>query len=116
MKFKVKAGVNPNLVVWDKDNNRILCKFKNGEFSTDDGRTMRILEERGFENDGVIEVPFVEVVEETHDEDDKKSDDVKYEDMPYADYFKIAVEKGYDVTVDGKKKEPVLKFLNGLEG
>ena len=35
-------------IVWDKDNNKILARFKNGFFQTDDKRVAGILTEKGF--------------------------------------------------------------------
>jgi hypothetical protein len=42
-------------VVWDKTNNKALCRFVNGEFETDDRRTQRILESMGYAHE--VEAP-----------------------------------------------------------
>lgn len=41
---------NNNLIVWDKENNRPLAKFKDCRFSTEDERTIKILEDLGIES------------------------------------------------------------------
>lgn len=43
-----------NGTVWDKDNNRALCRFVNGEFETDNERTATLLHTLGYrsESDG----------------------------------------------------------------
>lgn len=115
MKFKTRAKQNPSTLVWDGKKGKPLCKFVNGEHSTDDKRTCGILEELGYEHDGVIEVEYVEVTESSETKDEEKSDEVKHEDKSYQDLVKLAVDKGYDAT-KGKKKPQLLEFLNNLEG
>jgi len=46
MKFK------GNGLVWDKERNKPLCKFINGEFETDDMRTIEVLASLNYESDG----------------------------------------------------------------
>lgn len=41
--MKFYSGKKKNLIVWDKDKNKRLCKFVNGEFETDDKRIIGIL-------------------------------------------------------------------------
>jgi hypothetical protein len=50
-----------NGIVWDKESNRNLCEFKDGELSTDDTRVMEILISLGYQNDGVVEEIIKEV-------------------------------------------------------
>lgn len=50
MKFKGKG------IVWDADNNRVLCKFKNGELETDDKHVIKTLLNAGYEYEGEIDV------------------------------------------------------------
>lgn len=38
-------------IVWDKDNNKSLCEFENGEYETNDKREITLLTELGFECD-----------------------------------------------------------------
>ncbi|OAH53892.1 hypothetical protein AWH48_11530 [Domibacillus aminovorans] len=43
-------------IVWDKDNDKALCTFENGEYETDDQRTIDLLTEAGVEHD--VEEPM----------------------------------------------------------
>lgn len=40
-----------NGVVWDKENNKRLCKFINGEFDAEDERVIAILKSLGYQYD-----------------------------------------------------------------
>lgn len=35
-------------VVWDSEKNRVLARFEEGEFTTEDKRTQKILKEKGY--------------------------------------------------------------------
>lgn len=39
--------------VWDKENDKILCRFVDGEFQTEDKRVIKILTELGYKSDSV---------------------------------------------------------------
>ncbi|MBD1223287.1 hypothetical protein [Virgibacillus halodenitrificans] len=41
-----------NGLVWDKEKNKLLCKFENGKYETDDKREQKILDDLGYESDG----------------------------------------------------------------
>jgi len=38
--------------VWDKENHKLLCRFKNGKYKTKDKRTIDILVKAGYKYDG----------------------------------------------------------------
>ena len=42
MKFK------GNGIVWDADNDRVLCKFMGGELETEDVKTIKVLKDGGY--------------------------------------------------------------------
>lgn len=46
MKFYSK--LNASTIVWDKEKNRVLCKFEHGVFETDDEYIINMLQELGF--------------------------------------------------------------------
>ena len=48
---KLKMKFYGSGIVWDKENNQRLCKFKNGEFETDDERVATILHNLGYRSE-----------------------------------------------------------------
>lgn len=54
------AKFKGNGLVWDKDNDCVLCKFINGEYYTTDEREKEILRNIGFKYDDEDEIPIIE--------------------------------------------------------
>lgn len=57
-------------MVWDKERNKLLCKFENGEFQTQDERVKNILISLGYENDDDDEIVVVDENDEVIDEEE----------------------------------------------
>jgi hypothetical protein len=72
-------------IVWDKDKNKALCKFINGEYETDDSIIIDKLKELNFVFDGID-------TNETIKSENKN--DIDYEALEYKDLKKIAKDCG----------------------
>jgi len=96
-----------NGIVWDKERNKALCTFKNGEFETKEDRVKDILLDLGYKHDGeIIEDVEYEVTEEV-------VEDIKnYEEMTNKELKAILEAKGY-MNLDRKTKKQLLTMLEG---
>ena len=96
-----------NGIVWDKERNKALCTFKNGEFETKEDRVKDILLDLGYKHDGeIIEDVEYEVTEEI-------VEDIKnYEEMTNKELKAILEAKGY-MNLDRKTKKQLLTMLEG---
>jgi len=54
--------------VWDKERNKALCRFQDGEYETDDERTVNLLIKGGYKHDGRETEPRHEERQETEKE------------------------------------------------
>jgi hypothetical protein len=50
-----------NEIIWDKEENKILCKFEDGKCNVRDNRVKEILKSLGYKNDGTEEEEIIEV-------------------------------------------------------
>lgn len=55
-------------VVWDRERGKTLCRFKAGEYETDDARTIDLLIKGGYKHDGRETEPRHEERQETKEE------------------------------------------------
>ena len=96
-----------NGIVWDKERNKALCTFKDGEFETKEARVKDILLDLGYKHDGeIIEDVEYEVTEEV-------VEDIKnYEEMTNKELKAILEAKGY-MNLDRKNKKQLLTMLEG---
>jgi len=96
-----------NAIVWDKERNKALCTFKDGEFETKEDRVKDILLDLGYKHDGeIIEDVEYEVTEEV-------VEDIKnYEEMTNKELKAILEAKGY-MNLDRKTKKQLLTMLEG---
>jgi len=96
-----------NGIVWDKERNKALCTFKDGEFETKEDRVKDILLDLGYKHDGeIIEDVEYEVTEEV-------VEDIKnYEEMTNKELKAILEAKGY-MNLDRKTKKQLLTMLEG---
>ena len=96
-----------NGIVWDKERNKALCTFKDGEFETKEDRVKDILLDLGYKHDGeIIEDVEYEVTEEV-------VEDIKnYEEMTNKELKAILEAKGY-MNLDRKNKKQLLTMLEG---
>ena len=96
-----------NGIVWDKERNKALCTFKDGEFETKEDRVKDILLHLGYKHDGeIIEDVEYEVTEEV-------VEDIKnYEEMTNKELKAILEAKGY-MNLDRKTKKQLLTMLEG---
>jgi len=60
---------NGNEIIWDKENNKALCKFFNGNLETDDENVINYLISKNFKHE---EIKKVEEVKEEHATKSKK--------------------------------------------
>ena len=97
-----------NGVVWDKERNKVLCSFRNGEFKTDDKRVIDILLKGGYEHDAVLEEEtkeeeiIEEVIEEKEDLTEKTVSELR----------EIAKTAGH-TGIYRKTKEELISMLEG---
>ncbi len=42
---------NKNEIVWDKDNDKALCKFQNGKYEAKNSREIELLKKMGYKSD-----------------------------------------------------------------
>ena len=96
-----------NGIVWDKERNKALCTFKDGEFETKEDRVKDILLDLGYKHDGeIIEDVEYEVTEEV-------VEDIKnYEEMTNKELKAILEAKGY-MNLDRKTKKQLFTMLEG---
>lgn len=92
-----------NGIVWDKQNNKRLCKFVNGEYETDDPRAIKILK-------------FLYYKDDDHKKPDTKKQEVEQtdegvelEEMTYNELKSLAKVEG--VTVGHKSKAELITAL-----
>lgn len=52
--------------VWDKQNNKMLCQFKGGQFETEDSHAIKVLQELGYKSEYGDEI----IVESTEIDDE----------------------------------------------
>lgn len=81
--------------IWDAENDRILCKFKDGEFETEDVRTIKLLADYGFKYEG--ELPEIEIT-----------------DLKVAELKERLDEKGIEYDAKAKRDE-LIELLKGAE-
>ena len=100
-----------NGTVWDKDNNRALCSFVNGELETDDERVVAILQDLGYRSDEVGR----ETIEGNKERQEAKAEQAEadYEEMTYAELKESAKAKGF--TVGHKSKADLIDMLKAGE-
>lgn len=72
-------------MVWDKDKNKVLCRFVNGEYETQDSIVIDKLKELNFVFDDIDEIKTIKI---------ENKNDVDYESLEYKDLKKAAKEKG----------------------
>ena len=104
-----------NGIVWDKERNKALCTFKDGEFETKEDRVKDILLDLGYKHDGeIIEDVEYEVTEEATEEvTEEVVEDIKnYEEMTNKELKAILEAKGY-MNLDRKTKKQLLTMLEG---
>ena len=97
-----KSKTSPDTMVWDAENKKILCQFKEGMFATDDKRVILILVGLGYEHDEEVQ----DVVVETKVEEDG------LENTHIATLKKMARDKGLEVPKSITKDE-VIELLRG---
>ena len=90
-------------VLWDANKNRLLCKFENGEFETEDPYTINRLMEMG-----------TAYIKEEIDVGVEKEIGVDFEDMNIKELRKYAKEKEYKGW-SNYDKATLLKFLKEKE-
>ncbi|OEH86248.1 hypothetical protein BHU72_11990 [Desulfuribacillus stibiiarsenatis] len=90
-------------LVWDKENNKLLCKFVDGKFETNDQRTANILINAGYEFEGEIE-------DEAQDSTGQATD---LEQKTAAELKVIAEEKGIDIPARTKKEDIIALIRAG---
>lgn len=84
--------------VWDKENHKLLCRFKNGKYKTDDKRTIDTLVKAGYKYEG--ELPGEKEKQET--------------DMTVDELKSKLDELGIEYKTNAKKKE-LQKLLESAE-
>lgn len=86
-------------VVWDKENNKALCSFENGELETNDERTIEKLSGLGYKSD-VLSVENKDTGEELDEE--TKDTDEEVDHIPEAEKM---VEETPEVPVESETPE-----------
>ena len=111
MKFKMKFYGQG--VVWDKENDKHLCQFVNGEFETDNERTATLLHTLGYrsESDGWKTFEGDEKRQEVKAEQSKSEADksINLEEMTFFELKEAAKAKG--LTVGHKSKADLIDML-----
>ena len=110
--MKLKMKFYGRGVVWDKENDKQLCEFVNGEFETDNERTATILHTLGYrsESDGWKTFEGDEERQEVKAEQiEAEADEADYEEMTFAELKEAAKAKGF--TVGHKSKADLIDML-----
>ena len=98
-------------VVWDKERNKILCKFVDGSFETTDERTKNILNGLKFPCDNYDEIVIVEDEEVIEHCDNSALAEQDIEELKA--YCK---EKGYRGYGNIQDVEKLIEFIQKREG
>ena len=103
-----------NGVVWDKEKNRPLCRFINGEYKVEDPRIQGILKSLGYKSIELQlkEVEVIEVIEEDGVEIIESSEVFDMTIRELKEYCKEYGYKGYS----NLGKDELLKFIEEKEG
>lgn len=89
-----------NGLVWNKDENKVLCSFVNGKYETEDSIIINKLKELNFVFDDIDSIKI------------ENKNDVDYESLEYKDLKKVAKEKG--INTYKMDKPEIIKALNEL--
>lgn len=87
-----------NGIVWDSKKNKLLCKFEDGIFTTEDERIIDILKSLNYENNIKTKI----VVEEK----------INYSEMTNKELKLILEKKGYE-NLDRKNKKQLINLIEG---
>ena len=112
MKFYGTGGT----IVWDKENDKALCQFVDGELETKDKRIIDLLTKAGYRSDEVAETiegnPKGQEVEAEQAEaktEEVNDEGIDFEEMTYNELKSLAKAKG--VTVGHKNKADLIIAL-----
>lgn len=87
-------------VVWDSGSSKVLCRFENGEFETEDKIIIKKLINLGYENDGVIE------------EEIEIEDKIDLTEKTVADLREMAKLAGF-TGIYSKTKDELISMIEG---
>ncbi len=95
-------------ILWDNENNRRLCKFKDGFFDTEDKDKIEKLKAAGYKSDDCT-------VYESEDEIVYEFKGVDYDSMNVVELRDAARDKGISIYSDGKalNKAALIEALKG---
>lgn len=98
-------------IVWNKTNNKRLCKFINGEYETEDKQEINLLIEAGYrsEQSGKTEQGDAEGQEVEAEPEEIEDEGIELEEMTYIELKDLAKVEG--VTVGKKSKAELLEAL-----
>ena len=107
MKFYGTGGT----IVWDKENDKALCQFVDGEFETDDKRIIDLLIKAGYRSDDVGRETEQgnEEGQEVEAEQAEEDEGIDFEEMTYNELKSLAKAEG--VTVGHKNKADLIIAL-----
>ena len=93
-------------IVWDKENNKPLCKFEGGEFETKDERVIKLLQEAGYNGREAVETNQERQAVEAKPQEASKTD---LEEMTFNELKELAKAEG--LTVGRKSKADLIEAL-----
>ncbi|KNY26331.1 hypothetical protein [Pseudobacteroides cellulosolvens] len=101
-------------VIWDKENDEVLCKFVNGEFVTEDIVIIEKLKNLNYscdeqdnqDNDKSSD----DIKDEESNSNDNENKDINYSELSFQDLKKVAKEKGIKLE-RSMKQEDILEAL-----
>ena len=96
-------------IVWDKENNKPLCKFEGGEFETKDERVIKLLQEAGYNGRSSEQGHQEGQAAEREQEKETREGDVTLEEMTYNELKTYAKAQG--VAVGHKSKADLIEAL-----
>ncbi|KNY24998.1 hypothetical protein [Pseudobacteroides cellulosolvens] len=103
-------------VIWDKQNDEVLCKFVNGEFVTEDIAIIEKLKRLNYSCDEQYNQEINSDNDESCDNnvnkepDNNENKDINYSELSFQDLKKIAKEKGVKLE-RSMKQEDILEAL-----